>query len=155
MVETDEKGGHDNGWMSGEYLRRISIAIDNVKRVIETFGNEYSVIIMADHGGHDRTHGSTLPEDMIVPFFFYGPAFGKGKEIDGISLLDIVPTIAKIMEIEKLNPTHEEVVEFAKEEAKYQNTDVDTFLKQAGDRVYSFLAQQKLFKFLVDNKVEL
>lgn len=100
MVETDEKGGHDNGWMSGEYLRRISIAIDNVKRVIETFGNEYSVIIMADHGGHDRTHGSTLPEDMIVPFFFYGPAFGKGKEIDGISLLDIVPTIAKIMEIE-------------------------------------------------------
>ena len=62
---------------------------------------------------------------------------------------------AKIMEIEKLNPTHEEVVEFAKEEAKYQNTDVDTFLKQAGDRVYSFLAQQKLFKFLVDNKVEL
>ena len=59
------------------------------------------------------------------------------------------------MEIEKLNPTHEEVVEFAKEEAKYQNTDVDTFLNQAGDRVYSFLAQQKLFKFLVDNKVEL
>ena len=36
------------------------------------------------------------------------------------------------MEVEKLNPTHEEVVEFAKEEAKYQNTDVDTFLKQAG-----------------------
>ena len=26
MVETDEKGGHDNGWMSEEYLRRISLA---------------------------------------------------------------------------------------------------------------------------------
>ena len=28
MVETDEKGGHDNGWVSEEYLKRKSIAID-------------------------------------------------------------------------------------------------------------------------------
>ena len=40
MVETDEKGGHDNGWMSEEYLRRISIAIDNVKRVYEKCKDE-------------------------------------------------------------------------------------------------------------------
>ena len=100
MVETDEKGGHDNGWMSKEYLRRISVAIDNVKRIIDAFGDEYSVIIMADHGGHDRRHGSTCPEDMTVPFFFYGKEFTKGKEIDGVSLLEIAPTIAKIMGIE-------------------------------------------------------
>jgi predicted AlkP superfamily pyrophosphatase or phosphodiesterase len=100
MVETDEKGGHDNGWMSDEYLRRISIAIDNVKRVIDTFGDEYSVIVMADHGGHDRSHGSTLPEDMTIPFFFYGSEFLGGKEVEGISLLDIAPTIAHLMGIE-------------------------------------------------------
>ena len=100
MVETDEKGGHDNGWMSDEYLRRISIAIDNVKRVIDTFGDEYSVIVMADHGGHDRSHGSTLPEDMIIPLFFYGSEFLGGKEVEGISLLDIAPTIAHLMGIE-------------------------------------------------------
>ena len=100
MVETDEKGGHDNGWMSEEYLRRISIAIDNVKRVIEAFGEEYSIIIMADHGGHDRSHGSTLPEDMTVPFFFCGSEFEKGKTVNGLTLLDIAPTIAKLMGIE-------------------------------------------------------
>lgn len=100
MVETDEKGGHDNGWMSEEYLRRISIAIDNVKRVIDAFGDEYAVIIMADHGGHDRSHGSTLPEDMTIPFFFYGPEFEKGKTVEGLTLLDIAPTIAKLMDIE-------------------------------------------------------
>lgn len=100
MVETDEKGGHDNGWMSEEYLRRISVAIDNVKRVIDAFGEEYSVIIMADHGGHERSHGSTLPEDMTVPFFFRGEAFEKGKEVEGVSLLDIAPTIASLMGIE-------------------------------------------------------
>lgn len=100
MVETDEKGGHDNGWMSEAYLRRVAVAIDNVKRVINAFGAEYSVIVMADHGGHERSHGSTLPEDMTVPFFFCGSEFSAGKEVEGLSLLDIAPTIAKIMGIE-------------------------------------------------------
>ena len=99
MVETDEKGGHDNGWMSEEYLRRISIAIDNVKRVIERFGDEYSVIIMADHGGHDRSHGTELKEDMTVPFFFLGKEFKTGEISREVSLLDIAPTIAKLMGI--------------------------------------------------------
>lgn len=100
MVETDEKGGHDNGWMSEEYLRRISIAIDNVKRMIEKFGDQYRVIIMADHGGHDRSHGTELPEDMTVPFFFYGPEFAPGEIVDReVSLLDIAPTIASVLGI--------------------------------------------------------
>lgn len=100
MVETDQKGGHDYGWMSEEYLGRISIAIDHVKRMIEKFGDEYSVIVMSDHGGHDRSHGSTLPEDMTVPLFFCGKEFPKGEEIEGdISLLEIAPTISKILDI--------------------------------------------------------
>lgn len=100
MVDVDEKGGHDNGWMSEEYLRRISIAIDNVKRVIETCGEEYSIIITADHGGHDRNHGLDIPEDMIIPVFLYGKAFKGGKTVDNTSLLDITPTIADLMGIE-------------------------------------------------------
>jgi predicted AlkP superfamily pyrophosphatase or phosphodiesterase len=99
LVETDEKGGHDNGWMSEEYLRRISIAVDNVKRMIEQFGSEYSFVIMADHGGHERSHGSTLPEDMTIPLFFYGPAFEGGSVLEGLSLLDIAPTIAKMLDV--------------------------------------------------------
>jgi phosphopentomutase len=86
--------------MSDEYLKRISIAIDNVKRMIEKFGDEYSVIIMADHGGHDRTHGTNMPEDMTVPFFFYGKEFKAGEISESVSLLEIAPTIAKLLDIE-------------------------------------------------------
>ena len=78
MVETDEKGGHDNGWMS----------------------EEYSVIIMADHGGHGRSHGTEMPEDMIIPLFFRGKEFLPGEISRELSLLDIAPTIARIMGIE-------------------------------------------------------
>ena len=100
MVETDERGGHDNGWMSVEYLRRISIAIDNVKRVIDACGDEYAVIVMADHGGHDRSHGSEMAEDMTIPFFFFGKDFLPGKIERPLSLLDIAPTIAYLVGLE-------------------------------------------------------
>lgn len=97
MVETDEKGGHDNGWMTEEYLRRVSIAVDNIKRVIEAFGEEYTVVITADHGGHDRHHGLDIPEDMTIPMFYIGKRFEAGKRFSGGSILDIAPTIAKLM----------------------------------------------------------
>ena len=100
MVETDDKGGHDSGWMTDEYLRRISIAIDNVKCIIKKFGEKYSIVIMSDHGGHDRSHRTTLAEDMTVPFFFYGKDFQPGEIPEGVSLLEIAPTIVKIMGIE-------------------------------------------------------
>ncbi|MBQ6905689.1 MAG: alkaline phosphatase family protein [Clostridia bacterium] len=100
QVDTDEKGGHDNGWMSEGYLQRAKTALDNALRVIEAFGDEYSYIITADHGGHDRMHGSSLPEDTTIPMFFIGDEFEKGKEIDGVSITDIAPTVAKIMGFE-------------------------------------------------------
>jgi len=97
MVETDEKGGHDSGWMTETYLDYVSHAISNVKRVVEAAGDEYTVIVTADHGGHDRAHGSEMPEDMTIPMFFIGQEFEPGKALENVSILDLAPTIAKIM----------------------------------------------------------
>ena len=97
LVETDEKGGHDVGWMSEEYLRRIGVALRNVRRVLESCGEEYTVIVTADHGGHDRTHGTDAPEDMKIPMFYFGEPFAAGERFEGGSILDIAPTIAKLM----------------------------------------------------------
>ena len=99
MVETDEKGGHDNGWMSDAYLGYISTAINNVKRVIEATKGERTVIVTADHGGHDRCHGTDMKEDMTIPMFFFGKDFEAGKELTDVSILDLAPTIADIMKV--------------------------------------------------------
>lgn len=99
MVDTDDKGGHDNGWMTEAYLDRLSRAVDNIRRVVERWGEEYTVIVTADHGGHDRTHGTDLPEDMTIPMFYMGRKFQAGKRFSGGSILDIAPTIAKLMGI--------------------------------------------------------
>ena len=38
-----------------------------------------------------------MDEDMTIPMFFYGTQFVSGKELSGISILDIAPTIADII----------------------------------------------------------
>ena len=99
MVETDEKGGHDSGWMTETYLDYVSHGIENVRRVYEAAGDKYTIIVTADHGGHDRAHGTDLPEDMIIPMFFIGPMFEAGKELSGLSLIDLAPTVAEILQV--------------------------------------------------------
>lgn len=99
LLETDELGGHEHGWMSEEYISRIYDAIENVKHIYDTIGKQYTIIITADHGGHKHTHGSKRPEDMTIPMFLIGKSIEKGKTLNGISILDIAPTVAAILGI--------------------------------------------------------
>ena len=103
LVDTDEKGGHDNGWMSGEYLSRIHTAIGCVQSVMAQCADDYTVIVTADHGGHDRMHGTDIPGDMTIPMFFIGKDFTPGEQLANVSLLDIAPTVAKIMNVYPAN----------------------------------------------------
>lgn len=94
LVETDEKGGHDYGWMSQQYLAQVYNAFSCVERIYRAAGGEYQLIITADHGGHDRNHGEDCPEDMMIPMFFTGNCFQQGRQLEKVDLLDLAPTIA-------------------------------------------------------------
>ena len=96
MPKTDAVG-HDIGWMTDAYMKQVAAAIENVRRVVEAAGGEYDILVTADHGGHDRSHGADLPEDMTIPMFFIGRSFAPGRAIENVSILDLAPTIAKIM----------------------------------------------------------
>ena len=98
LVDTDV-AGHQYGWMSKEYLFKINNAFNIVEQLYNIFKNEYHIIIMSDHGGHDRTHGTMLKEDMTIPFFFYGNMFNCQEITNDISLIDIAPTIVKLLSI--------------------------------------------------------
>ena len=64
---------------------------------LATLSEDYTVIITADHGGHDRTHGTDLPEDMTIPLFIMGENFEPGTKLENVSILDIAPTIADVL----------------------------------------------------------
>ena len=101
-METDDKGGHDHGWMTSEYMHRVNNAFSCVQQVYEAVHDRYTIVITADHGGHDRGHGENIPEDMTIPMFFIGKEFPKAVQLHGLTLLDLAPTIADLMGIPKV-----------------------------------------------------
>lgn len=91
-----DSAGHAKGWMSDEYLRAVSCSVDSIKKCIEAIPDDTLVVVTADHGGHARAHGTDMPEDMTIPVLFYNKSFEK-KELEDVSILDIVPTIASVL----------------------------------------------------------
>ena len=97
LGQTDEIGGHRFGWMTQEYLHYINNAFSCIEKVFNSVDDSYNIIVMADHGGHDRTHGENIKEDMTIPVLLSGPLFEKGKELNDVSILDVAPTVAAIL----------------------------------------------------------
>jgi predicted AlkP superfamily pyrophosphatase or phosphodiesterase len=97
--------GHLCGWMSPEYLAQLERVDGLVGNVLAALPSDYAVIIHADHGGHERTHGEDIPEDMIIPWMAAGPGIKAGHTIQApVSLLDTAPTVARLLGI----PAHPE-----------------------------------------------
>ena len=92
---TDELG-HDHGWMSPEYLFSVRQALAHARRLIAASPEDTLTVILADHGGHERTHGTELPEDMRIPVILHGSGL-RGRLRDGVSIKDIAPTVAGVL----------------------------------------------------------
>lgn len=91
-----DAAGHGFGWMGEEYLHSVSMTWDSMDRVISTLNEDDLVIITADHGGHGRSHGADIPEDMTIPILFYNPKFTERK-LEKASILDIAPTVTSVL----------------------------------------------------------
>lgn len=94
--ETDY-AGHGAGWMSFFYGLAARRADGGVARLIEaaeeTYGaGNFTVIVTADHGGHDRSHGSADPRDMTIPWIAWGRGVaGEGRPV-GVQTMDTAAT---------------------------------------------------------------
>lgn len=87
-----DAAGHNNGWMSDEYMRSIRGSLDCIRSVCEAADDDTLVILTADHGGHGRSHGSDMDEDMTIPILFWNRNF-TSREITGTNIIDIAPTV--------------------------------------------------------------
>lgn len=92
--------GHKYGWMSQEYMDAVANSWKNIDTVISVLSDDYTVIITADHGGHDKTHGTDMPEDMTIPLFILGKDFSPQASLDGANIIDVAPTVTKLLGVE-------------------------------------------------------
>lgn len=90
--------GHKYGWMSDGYMQAMENTWDNIERVIDSLTDDYTVMITADHGGHDRTHGLEIPEDMQIPFIMLTKN-AESIHLENVNLKDVAPTVTKLLGI--------------------------------------------------------
>ncbi len=98
---TTDSAGHQFGWMQAGYLKQIEYVDRQLARLLPQLPTDAVVLIQADHGGHDHTHGTNLPEDMTIPWMIAGPGIKQGHEITStpVSLLNTAPTLAHFMDV--------------------------------------------------------
>ena len=93
--------GHDHGWMSPQYIEAIANADRCIDRLVELMPDDSLIVVTADHGGHLQTHGTELPEDLLIPLILRGEGIPAGAPIPGeVSILDIAPTICGWLSID-------------------------------------------------------
>ena len=91
--------GHEYGWLSGEQLSvlyRADQAIGNLLAELDARGlrEETLIIVSADHGGHNTTHGSSMPEDMTIPWIASGAGIQQVQLTTQVQTVDTAATVA-------------------------------------------------------------
>lgn len=90
--------GHKYGWGSPEQIKSLEeadAALALVMRALQEAKllESTTVIVTSDHGGHEKTHGSTLLDDMQVPWIAFGKGVRPGSQIRGrVSTCDTAAT---------------------------------------------------------------
>jgi predicted AlkP superfamily pyrophosphatase or phosphodiesterase len=96
---TTDAMGHVYGWLSPEQLSvvyRADEALGDLLTELDARGlrDETLLIVTSDHGGHDTTHGSSMPEDMTIPWIASGPGIQAGELTTPIYTMDTAATAA-------------------------------------------------------------
>lgn len=96
---TPDGMGHEYGWLSPEQLSVVFRADEALGRILAELDSrnlrgETLIIITADHGGHDTSHGSSRPEDMTIPWIASGPGIQPGQLTTTVHTMDTAATAA-------------------------------------------------------------
>ncbi|MCW3051710.1 MAG: sulfatase [Chthonomonadales bacterium] len=95
-----DTAGHQSGWMSEPYLRAIGVADRCIAHICAHLPSDCHILVTADHGGHDKTHGTDRHDDVTTPLVISGPSVPAGHTITRPAhITDIAPTIAALFGI--------------------------------------------------------
>jgi predicted AlkP superfamily pyrophosphatase or phosphodiesterase len=97
--------GHMYGWGSAQQKQAFASedqALNTVLDAIDKAGIQDSsvIILSADHGGHDRTHGSNSAEDMNIPWIVSGKGVKPNPDLkNSVSTCDTAATALWLLDV--------------------------------------------------------
>ncbi len=96
-LETTDSVGHECGWGTEEYYSAANHSFGIIEKIMSAIPSDYSVIVLADHGGHDHTHGTDDPIDMTIPLFIKSNIAIDDEKFENANIIDIAPTVCDIV----------------------------------------------------------
>ena len=100
-----DSAGHKDGWGSPQQKEAVKVtdqALSQVRKAIEdcNLASTTTIIVSADHGGHDKTHGLNIPDDMLIPWIAWGAGVKKGHTItQKVTTYDTAATALWLLDI--------------------------------------------------------
>ncbi|MDH4453771.1 MAG: alkaline phosphatase family protein [Verrucomicrobiota bacterium] len=100
-----DTAGHKDGWGSPQQKEALKVtdqALWQVWQAIQDAGLADSsvLLISADHGGHDKTHGLNIPDDMLIPWVAWGKGVKKNFTItDPVTTYDTAATALWLLDV--------------------------------------------------------
>ncbi len=95
--------GHLVGWMTPFYGNAVRAADEAVAEIIEAANDaygagEYTLIVTADHGGHDRDHTGPEEVDVLIPWIVAGKGVrGSGPITEPVRIMDTGATVTWLL----------------------------------------------------------
>ena len=100
-----DTAGHKSGWGSPEQKEALKVTDQALWQVWQSIREagiaETSVILItADHGGHDKTHGLNIPDDMLIPWIAWGKGVKKATPLTApVTTYDTAATALWLLDI--------------------------------------------------------
>jgi len=96
--------GHEYGWLSPEQysvLFRADEALQTILNALDAAGlrQDTLIIVTADHGGHDTSHGTSRIEDMTIPWIIAGPGVHHAVLATNVNTTDTAATVAWALDL--------------------------------------------------------
>lgn len=102
IYDSPDAEGHGHGWGSEPYMNRLKELDAFLNEIVEAtkaagMYERTVFMVVSDHGGIGKGHGSTSMDEMEAPLVFFGPGIKKGYKIEvPVMRYDTAPTITRI-----------------------------------------------------------
>jgi arylsulfatase A-like enzyme len=93
-----DSAGHRHGWMTEQYIEASRAADRCLDRVIDTIDRSGRkertlLLVTADHGGHNRNHGTRMEVDQRIPWYAWGAGVRRGRFSRAVHTTDTAATV--------------------------------------------------------------
>jgi predicted AlkP superfamily pyrophosphatase or phosphodiesterase len=118
FTDTDD-AGHQCGWGSPEQLSAFEDVDEALGIVLNALDESNMtgrtvVIITADHGGHNKTHGLDIPDDMEIPWIAWGNGVKRNFTITKpVVTYDTAVTALWLLDVRRIDSVDGHVVDSA------------------------------------------